>query len=179
MRIGIAAALTLHRLEKGRVFLVGARHVRLGSFPVAPVGDVLEALVVATVLQVLGAQEADAAASIDDIVESDLARLARLLDAVGGVDGLSGVEVLGTLLDLLDAALELDRGDLDTVEALGTTQLGVVEHELVGLRSDDVPGVVFGAASSDEIGVFGVECQLNVLEKCSFTYSPHAFGGSA
>ncbi len=44
------------------------------SFPVTPVGDVLQSLVVLSVLQILGAHQARSSTRIDEVIELDLAR---------------------------------------------------------------------------------------------------------
>ncbi len=118
-------------LEERRVLAGGATRVLVGAAPVAPVGDVLEALVVAAVLHVFGAEHAGAAAGVDDVVERDLARLLSVLDHVGGGDGPAGVQHLLAGLAGREAAGELDRPDLDAVPGLGAVLGRVLEHQVV------------------------------------------------
>jgi len=145
--------ITLQSFEERSVLSGGSRSILITSLPVGPVGDILETLVEASVLHVLGAQYASSATRIHDIVKRDLPEFLRALDLEGGADGFARIEILLSLLNLGDATLKIDGFDLNTVEYLGSTVPSMFEHEVVRLRANNVPSIAIGTISRNEVSV--------------------------
>ena len=61
-------------LEQGLSLSVCAWRIVCGTFPITPVGNVFQSLVVLPVLQIFGADNARSSTCINKVVELDLAR---------------------------------------------------------------------------------------------------------
>ena len=122
------------------------------TLPVGPVSDVFEIIIKPPILQVLCAQETISSASIYKVLKADRSRSAvfacpRRRDGLARIQGPDTISILTTNL------FKLDRTDLDLVKNASTTDPGVPEEQVIGFRSEQVPGISFRTACLKKIGV--------------------------
>lgn len=131
--------------------------------PVAPACDVLETLVEVSILEVLGAHDTQAAASINDVVKLYDARGTVLFARPGGRHGTARVQrlVVGSAWAIVRH--KLNSRDPDTVEDSSAALTCVSEDEVVGLGADDVPRIGVRATGANEIRVCAVLGGLRCL----------------
>ena len=148
------AALIGESLEERGSLLRRTWCVNLCVLPVRPVSLVLQSLVELAVLQVLGRDDAVALAAVDDIIEPDGATSAICLAAPRRRLGPPRVGNLRVGREVVDR-LKFDRVDLDTLIRASSRFLSVVEHQLVRLGPDHIPGVAVRAVGRQKVCVAG------------------------
>lgn len=146
---------TLQSFEVWGSFPGSTNTVGASVLPVSPAGHVLQTCIVVSVLEVLGAHEANSSTGIDEVVEVDNTGGAVLLGPGCG-DGLPGVLSLFSGRALAAVRDEVDPPNFDSVEDFGTALLGVAENQLIGFRADDVPRVAVWSSSANEVGNYSV-----------------------
>lgn len=141
----------LQGLKVRRARLVGANSVGTTTVPVGPAGNILETLIVPAVLEILCADNTGPTTGINDVVELDRAS-AAILAGPGCRNRLSGVGNI-RVSGLFGRRLELDTGDLGLIKDLGAALASMTEENLIGLGSDNVPGVASRSTRGNEISV--------------------------
>lgn len=143
-----------------------ANTVWLGALPVAPGGDVLETLIVAAVLVVLGANNAVSAAGVHKIFKLDGAGGAVLARPGSRHRAARVGELRINKFMIIRQRLEVDLVYFDAIEDLRTALAGVSEHHIIGLGPNNVPSVAIGATRGHKVGV---DCGLLIqLEHGTF-----------
>ena len=148
------AALIGESLEERGALLRRTWCVNLCVLPVRPVSLVLQSLVELAVFQVLGRDDAVAPAGVDNIVEPDGATSAICLAAPRHQLGPPRVGNLRVGREVVDR-LKFDRVDLNTLIRACSRFLSVVEHQLVRLGPDHIPGVAVRAVGRQKVCVAG------------------------
>lgn len=129
--------LAFQCLKVRRADLVGSHAVSTTAGPVGPAGDILETLVVPTVLQILGADKTSPTAGINEIIKLHLTGAAILAGPSCG-NRFSRVGVRG-ISNVLGGFLEFNVGNLCTVEDASTTLTSMTEENFICFRTDNVP----------------------------------------
>src|ERR1700722_8481901 len=145
---------TCQCLEKRNILPTCALSILTSTFPVTPVCDIFQSLIILPILHVFGGHQARPSTCIYKIFESYHGRAAIFAGPSGGNWSPRNVVLEICRCILLVQGHEVKCVDFDAIKDFRTTLPCMPEHQFIRLGANHVPSVVIWSASGNKVGIY-------------------------